>query len=65
MVLFAYRPEYYGIEHIDISMTETIDSEGMGVVIVAKQRNGPIGSLYARFVGEVAKFEDISDVEGY
>jgi len=45
LVIFAYRPEYYGIEHIDITFKETINSEGIGIAIVAKQRNGPIGNI--------------------
>ena len=45
VVLFAYRPEYYGIQQIDVSLNDTIDSEGMGVIIVAKQRNGPVGDI--------------------
>ena len=45
LVIFAYRPEYYGILQIDVSISETIDSEGMGIAIVAKQRNGPIGDI--------------------
>ena len=46
LVIFAYRPEYYGINQIDVSISETIDSEGMGIAIVAKQRNGPIGDIF-------------------
>ena len=45
VVMFAYRPEYYGIQHIDLSISESIESQGMGIVIVAKQRNGPVGDI--------------------
>jgi len=54
VIFFIYRDVVYNpdTEHPDL-----------GEIIIGKQRNGPIGSLYARFIGEVAKFEDISDVE--
>jgi replicative DNA helicase len=45
VVIFVYRPEVYGIGQIDVTFNETIDSEGMGIAIVAKQRNGPIGDI--------------------
>jgi replicative DNA helicase len=53
VIFFIYRDVVYNpdTEHQDLSE-----------IIIGKQRNGPIGSLYARFIGEVAKFEDIGDV---
>jgi replicative DNA helicase len=53
VIFFIYRDVVYNpdTEHPDLSE-----------IIIGKQRNGPIGSMYARFVGEVARFEDIGDV---
>lgn len=56
VIFFVYRDVVYNpdTEHPDLSE-----------IIIGKQRNGPIGSMFARFVGEVARFEDISDVDEY
>lgn len=55
MVLFIHRPEYYGF---------TVDAEGnstMGLaeIIIAKHRNGAVGSVNLRFVDRLAKFMDL------
>lgn len=52
MVMFLYRPEYYGI-------TQDMDgapTAGMAEVIIAKHRNGAVGSVNLRFVGQYARF---------
>lgn len=54
MVLFIYRPEYYGLsEDEDHSSTK-----GKAVVSIAKHRNGKLGDVELRFVGQYARFED-------
>jgi replicative DNA helicase len=55
MVMFLYRPEYYGI---------TEDSEGgstagVGEVIIAKHRNGSLENVKLRFIGKFTKFTDL------
>src|ERR1700742_1379615 len=55
MVLFLYRPEYYG-------MTEDEDgnnTQGVGEVIIAKHRNGETGTVRLKFVGKFVKFQDL------
>jgi replicative DNA helicase len=55
MVLFLYRPEYYG-------MTEDEDgnpTNGVGEVIIAKHRNGETGTVRLKFVGKFVKFQDL------
>jgi len=52
VIFFIYRDVVYNPDTEHPDLTE---------IIIGKQRNGPIGSLYARFVGEHARFED--DVE--
>lgn len=60
-VMFLYRPEYYGI-------TEDADgrsTQGVGEVIVAKNRHGSVGSVSLRFVKEFAKFMDFDGNTGF
>ncbi|MEP7363865.1 MAG: replicative DNA helicase [Acidobacteriota bacterium] len=59
LVMFVYRPEYYKRDREDL--------KGLAEVIIAKQRNGPIGKIPLVFLHEYTKFEnrvdDISDDE--
>ncbi|WP_194777810.1 replicative DNA helicase [Pararhodonellum marinum] len=55
MVMFLYRPEYYGI-------TEDEDGNataGVGEVIIAKHRNGSLENVKLRFIGKYTKFTDL------
>ncbi|MEL6606877.1 MAG: replicative DNA helicase, partial [Bacteroidota bacterium] len=55
MVMFLYRPEYYG-------MTEDEDgnpTQDMAEVIVAKHRNGSLDSAGLKFIGKYTKFTDL------
>ncbi len=54
VVLFIYRPEVYG---------KTVDGqgnplEGKAEIIIGKQRNGPVGTIYLNFVKRYARFEN-------
>ncbi|HBL38356.1 MAG TPA: replicative DNA helicase, partial [Flavobacteriales bacterium] len=52
MVAFIYRAEYYGLtEHPD-----GIDTNGLGELIIAKHRNGALGTVKLRFIQRLAKF---------
>jgi replicative DNA helicase len=60
MVLFIHRPEYYQI---------TVDAEGnstagMAEIMIAKHRNGAVGSVNLRFVDRLAKFMDVQNEFG-
>jgi len=55
LVLFLYRPEYYGMDELDDGMP----SKGLAEVIIAKHRNGPTGQVITRFIGQYAKFVDL------
>ena len=57
MVMFLYRPDYYGIT-VDEDGTSTV---GTAEVIIAKQRNGPTGSARLQFINKFAKFLDLND----
>jgi len=55
MVLFLYRPEYYGLDQDE----EGNPTQGVGEVIIAKHRNGETGTVRLKFVGKYVKFQDI------
>ena len=53
-VSFIYRPEKYGI-----TTTETGESNlGVAELIIAKHRNGDLGTVRMQFVGKYALFKD-------
>ncbi len=60
MVMFLYRPEYYGI---DTSEETNLPTEGLTELIVAKHRSGATGTVPLRFVNSLAKFTDYDDPE--
>lgn len=49
LVVFLFREEYYN---------PTESNKGLAEVIIAKQRNGPVGSVNLTFLKEYTKFED-------
>lgn len=52
VIFFVYRDVVYNPDTEDPDLTE---------IIIGKQRNGPVGSMYVRFKGEITKFEDIPE----
>jgi replicative DNA helicase len=54
MVMFCYRPEYYGIDNYEIG-GEAFDSKGLFMLIIAKHRNGELGEVPLTFVHSQAK----------
>ncbi|MBS1638211.1 MAG: replicative DNA helicase [Bacteroidetes bacterium] len=60
MVMFIYRPEYYGLE-VDENNEPT---KGRAEVIIAKNRHGSLETVKLRFVGQYAKFADLDYMEG-
>lgn len=55
LIMFIYRDEVYNPDSPD---------KGKAEVIIAKQRNGPIGRLMLTFLGEFTRFEDFQQ-EGF
>jgi replicative DNA helicase len=51
MVWFIYRPEYYKRDREDL--------KGLAELIIAKQRNGPVGKVKLAFLKEFTKFENL------
>lgn len=54
MVMFLYRPEYYGLDTDENGMP----LQGLGEVIIAKHRNGSTGTVNLKFIGKYTKFTD-------
>jgi replicative DNA helicase len=55
MVMFLYRPEYYSITED----AEGNSTTGTSEVIVAKHRNGALGTTILRYIGKYVKFENL------
>ena len=55
LICFIYRDEVYNADSPD---------KGCAEIIVAKQRNGPIGKVRVAFLGQYTRFEDLA-FQGY
>jgi replicative DNA helicase len=53
-VVFVYRPEYYGIESDENGQSVT----GLMELIIAKQRNGEIGTAIQKFEGRYQRISE-------
>jgi replicative DNA helicase len=60
IVSFIYRPEYYDIDQDE----EGNSTLGVGQVIIAKHRNGPLETVGLKFIKEFAKFENLEVAYG-
>ena len=54
LVVLILREEYYN---------PTPDNQGIAEIIIAKQRNGPVGSLKLSFLKELTRFENLARME--
>lgn len=54
IVIFIYRDDYYN---------EASDQRGIAELIIAKQRNGPTGTVRVRFVRSCTRFENLAQGE--
>ena len=54
IVSFLYRPEYYGLKEDD----DGRNAEGLVEYIMAKHRNGDVGTILLRFLAKNTKFVD-------
>lgn len=54
MVMFLYRPEYYGLDTDESGMPLS----GLAEVIIAKHRNGRTDTVNLKFIGKFTKFTD-------
>jgi len=60
VVLFLHRPEQYGLQ----TFPDGESTEGVGEVIIGKQRNGPTGEVRLKFLKEFARFENLEILRG-
>ncbi len=51
VIVFIYRDEYYNPDSVD---------QGVAEVIVAKQRNGPTGTVRTAFIGHYTRFDNLA-----
>ncbi len=59
LVLFIYRPEYYGLDHFE----DESPSEGLAEIGIAKHRNGPLVDIRLRFIGKFTRFTELESDE--
>jgi len=52
VIAFLYRDEYYNKESPD---------KGKAEIIIAKQRNGPVGTVNLAFLGHLTRFENLAE----
>ena len=55
IIMFIYRDEYYNPESAD---------KGLAEVIIAKQRNGPTGTVKLAFLGQYSRFDNVVEEDG-
>jgi replicative DNA helicase len=51
LVIFIYREEYYN---------RNTPKKGIAEIIIAKQRNGPVGTVELAFLEDCTRFENLS-----
>lgn len=61
MVVFIYRPEYYGLVEDENGMP----TDGIGEIIVAKHRNGSLDTVRLRFIKQLTKFDNLDAFDEY
>ena len=54
MVIFCYRPEYYKIDEYEIG-SNSYNTKGLFMFIIAKHRNGELGEIPLTFIHEQTK----------
>jgi len=57
VVLLIHRPDYYDIKEIDVGSQDT----GEGFIIIAKNRNGPVGKVPVCWLSEWMSFRDVKE----
>jgi replicative DNA helicase len=54
MILFCYRPEYYGIDSYEID-GNVFESHGLFMLLISKHRNGELGEIPLKFIHQFTK----------
>ena len=58
IVMFIYRDEYYKNANEDEEMAEKAANKGEAEIIIAKHRNGPVGTVKLLFQSNITKFKN-------
>lgn len=58
MVMFIYREDYYNREEGEDEAPKATGKEGKSDIIIAKQRNGPVGTFELLFQSNITKFKN-------
>lgn len=58
IVMFIYRDEYYKNQNEDEEMAEKASNKGEAEIIIAKHRNGPVGTVKLLFQSNITKFKN-------
>ena len=58
IVMFIYRDEYYKNANEDEEDAEKAANKGEAEIIIAKHRNGPVGTVKLLFQGSITKFKN-------
>jgi len=58
VVAFIYRPGYYSVEELERA-GHTSQDQSITELIIAKQRNGPVGTAMLAWVGKYISFEPV------
>ena len=58
IVMFIYRDEYYRNANEDEDDAEKAANKGEAEIIIAKHRNGPVGTVKLLFQGSITKFKN-------
>lgn len=59
MVMFIYRPEYYGLTEDE----QQQNMNGLAEIIVAKNRNGALDTIKLRFISNLTKFVELNEFD--
>lgn len=63
MVVFCYRPEYYGIEEYEVG-SSTFQTDGLFMLLIAKHRNGELGEVPLTFIATQTKLTNYNENMG-
>lgn len=61
IVMFIYREEYYNKGESEEEENVKANAKGLSEVIIAKHRNGPVGTIKLLFQGNITKFKNPID----
>ena len=61
IVIFIYREDYYNKGETEEEENVKASSKGLSEIIIAKHRNGPVGTVKLLFQGNITKFKNPID----